>query len=94
MEVREGSLGVRLLPIQRSLKWLPLRDVEKSRVTTYRASSYGGWHWGMRASPQGNTVYRLRGDHGVELVLAGGQRVFVGSQRPAELQDAITKQAR
>ena len=48
---------------------------------------YGGV--GVRWSPRG-WAYLVSGDMGVQLELAGGKRVFVGSQRSDELASAIT----
>jgi hypothetical protein len=44
---------------------------------------------GVRWTPRG-WAYLVSGDMGVQLELAGGKRVFVGSQRPDELAAAIT----
>jgi hypothetical protein len=44
---------------------------------------------GVRWTPRG-WAYLVSGDMGVQLELAGGKRVFVGSQRPDELAAVIT----
>lgn len=88
-EVRDDGLYVRLAPLQRSFRHVPATEIASVDVTTYSASAYGGWHWGYRRSLGGNTVYRLRGDRGVELTLEDGETLFVGSQSPAELEAAI-----
>lgn len=90
-EVRERGLRVRLGPIQRTFREIPADRVRDARVASYAASTYGGWHWGVRRTPGGNTVYRLRGDRGVEITLTNGQRWFVGSQRPDELAAAVER---
>ena len=49
---------------------------------------YGGW--GIRYSPFGKGwAYNVRGNQGVQLELANGQRILVGSQRADELARAI-----
>jgi hypothetical protein len=47
---------------------------------------YGGW--GVRWSASGK-AYNVKGDRGVQLVLRDGRRVLFGSQRAAELEEAI-----
>lgn len=90
-EVRPDGLSVRLEPIQRSFRTLPANRIRAARVASYAASTYAGWHWGVRRTPGGNTVYRLRGDRGVELVLADDTRWFVGSGHPEELAAAVER---
>jgi hypothetical protein len=45
---------------------------------------------GLRWTPRG-WAYLVSGNMGVQLELAGGKRIFVGSQRPDELAAAITR---
>lgn len=90
-EVRDDELYVRLEPLQRSPRHIASDEIEEVHVETYSATTYGGWHWGLRRTLGGNTVYRLRGDRGVELVLTDGERVFVGSERPEDLAEAIQR---
>lgn len=92
-EVRDDGLYVRLGPVQRTPRHVPATEIADVAVTTYSPASYGGWHWGVRRSLGGNTVYRLRGDRGVEVVLGGGERIFVGSRSPSELETALRRVA-
>lgn len=89
VEVRADGAYVRLAPLHRSFRRIPASEVESVAVTSYAPGTYGGWHWGARASPQGNRVYRLRGSRGVEFQLSGGTRVFVGSETPSAFADAV-----
>lgn len=91
IEVRHDGVAVRLGPFQRSFHYISFREIDDVRVATYSASTYGGWHWGLRRSFDGDTVYRLRGNRGVELVLTDGTRIFIGTQQPADLETAITR---
>lgn len=90
-EVQDDGLYVRLEPLQRSFRRIPISQIEDANITTYSATTYQGWHWGLRRTTSGNTVYRLRGARGVELSLSGGDCWFIGSQRPEELKAAIDK---
>lgn len=91
VEVRHDGVYVRLAPLQRSFRRIPASDIVDATETTYSAASYGGWHWGVRRSLDGSTVYRLRGERGVELVLADDRTVFVGSSTPGELAAAVRR---
>lgn len=89
-EVRSDGVYVRFDPVQRSFRRIPFDEIDEVAAATYSAAEYGGWHWGVRWSLTGDSaVYRLRGDDGVELLLESGERIFVGSRRPAELEAAI-----
>lgn len=88
-EVRESGVFVRLDPFQRSFRRLPPDQIQNASITSYAATTYAGWHWGVRRTPGGNTVYRLRGDQGVEVVRANGERWFIGSKRPEKFAAAI-----
>jgi hypothetical protein len=90
-EVRESGIYVRLGPFQRSYRRIRADLIEKVNVTPYAATRYAGWHWGRRATPGGNTVYRLRGGRGIEIVHENGSRWFIGSQRPNEFRAAIER---
>lgn len=90
-EVRESGIYVRLEPFQRSFRRIRADSIEEVNVTPYAATRYAGWHWGMRKTPSGNTVYRLRGGRGVEIVHENENRWFIGSQRPDEFGAAIER---
>jgi hypothetical protein len=90
-EVRSDGLSVRFEPIQRSFRTLPASRIREVRVASYAASRYAGWHWGVRRTPGGNTVYRLQGNQGVELVLTDDTHWFVGSRHPEELAAAVAR---
>jgi hypothetical protein len=90
-EVRTNGVYVRLAPIQRSFRRIDSEVIDEVRTAEYSASTYGGWHWGLRTAPGGNTVYRLRGRRGVELVESDGTKTFIGSQQPDELRAAIER---
>ena len=81
------ALSIGFLPLWRTR--IPLADIASCEPRTYRPIlEYGGW--GVRYSPFGRGwAYNVSGNHGVQLVLAHGRRVLVGSQRPEELAGAI-----
>lgn len=90
-EVREDGIYVRLEPLQRSFQRIRPGAIRDVTVTTYAATTYAGWHWGVRKTPGGNTVYRLRGNRGVEIELENGRRWFIGSKHPKAFASAIKR---
>ncbi len=80
-------------------KDIALSDISRWEVRTYnslRSSEYWGWtFWGLSVAKGGRYLYMMRpsspiSGRGVQLQLASGERVLVGSERPEELENAIT----
>ena len=88
-EVRADGLYVRLHPFERTFRHLPPERIQEARATSYSAMDFTDWHWGLRHTPGGNTVYRLRGNQGVAVTQPDGTTWFVGSERPAELEASL-----
>lgn len=84
--VEPGLLRVRLVPF--GGVHIPLGEIVQAEVVTYRpVRDFGGW--GLRWSAKGRAL-NAYGSRGVQLVLADGKRILVGSQRPEELVSALT----
>ncbi|HPD31808.1 MAG TPA: DUF6141 family protein [Phycisphaerae bacterium] len=84
-EVRGDGLYVRFWP----LGWRHIRfdEITECWPRTYRPiREFGGWgiRWG-----RGGKAYNISGNRGVQLVLAGGRRLLIGSQHAEELAAAI-----
>jgi hypothetical protein len=80
-------LHVRFWPLVR--KDIPLQDIVRWEARTYRPIlEYGGW--GVRFSWKG-MAYNVSGNRGVQLELANGRRILIGSQRAEELAMAISQ---
>lgn len=90
-EVRADGVYVRLSPFERTFRRVAANQIQEVHTTSYAATAYGGWHWGVRRTLNGNTVYRLRGSQGIEIVRKNGKRWFLGSQHPAELESAVER---
>jgi hypothetical protein len=89
-EVRDAGLFICFVWLwpERTIPWDQIRSVE---VRTYRPiRDFGGW--GVRSAARG-IVYHARGNRSVRLVLAGGERVLVGSQQADDLARAIASHA-
>ena len=87
-EVRNEGLFVNFIWLwpERTIPWEEVRGVA---TRTYRPiRDFGGW--GVRWAARG-IVYHARGNRGVRLVLASGERVLIGSQRADDLAQAIAQ---
>ncbi|HEX2162330.1 MAG TPA: hypothetical protein VHM02_00120 [Thermoanaerobaculia bacterium] len=85
-EVRPDGLHLRFVPLVRHRHLRPEEIVEATARSYRPIVEYGGWgvRWG-----KGGKCYTVSGDRGVQLALAGGERLLVGSQRAEELAAAI-----
>lgn len=91
VEVRsqEVLVGLRGLWRARHIALSDIRSVEK--ITYDPEREYGGY--GIRSIAHGK-AYIAGGNQGVRLKLADGETIVLGSQRPAELVDALSKPAK
>lgn len=88
VEVDRRAIRVRMPPlVDRRLR---LEDVTAWEAREYRPiREYGGW--GIRYSLRNGRAYNMSGRYGVQLVMANGKRILIGSQRAEELAEAIDK---
>lgn len=83
--VRTDGISVSVVPFTR--RFIRPEEISHFADRTVRPlRDYGGW--GIRGFG-GNRAYLMRGDTGVQLDLVSGDKVFLGSSRPAELESAI-----
>lgn len=86
-EVKDGVLRVRYFPIYSFT--LSLMDIESAEAITYKPIwEYGGW--GLRYRPGHGWAYNVYGNRGVRLKMHNGKTILIGSQRPDELQEALS----
>jgi hypothetical protein len=91
VDVTPSDIAIRFRPFHLHPRRIHLRDVTDARARSYSAlGEYGGW--GIRIGLKG-WAYNVSGDEGVQLTLANGKRILIGSQRSHELEEAI-RQAR
>lgn len=75
-----------LFPLYR--RRIALSEIASAIADTYSPiAEYGGW--GIKGMPS-NIALNARGNRGVRLTLRNGRRVLIGSQRPEELEAALT----
>jgi hypothetical protein len=86
VEVRDAALFVRFFPFIRS-RLVPYSEIRVCASRTYRPiAEYGGW--GVRFGRHGK-AYNVSGNRGVQLELASGEKLLLGSQRAESLCAAI-----
>ena len=85
-EVRDDVLEIRFrgLFVRRVI---PLAEIRHFEARAYRPIGENGG-WGVRRGPAG-MAYNVSGKRGVELRLADGKSLLIGSQRPEELALAL-----
>jgi hypothetical protein len=89
--VRPSEIDIRFRPLTR--RRIPHAEVRSCEARTYRPlREYGGW--GVRRGWKGGWAFNVRGNRGVQLVLADGTSILVGSQRADELAAAILSRSR
>ncbi|MBI5501984.1 MAG: PH domain-containing protein [Deltaproteobacteria bacterium] len=89
VRVEADGLAVRFWPFVR--RRIPWSEVRGFRAVQYRpVREYGGW--GIRGMGK-NKAYNVSGDRGVRLLLDGGKKLLLGSQRAEALEAAIAKAA-
>jgi hypothetical protein len=87
VEVDATDVAIRFRPFHWSPRRIALHKITDARARHYSAlGEYGGW--GIRAGIHGS-AYNVSGDDGVQLTLADGRRILIGSRRSGELEAAI-----
>jgi hypothetical protein len=87
VRVEPDALYVRFPPFVR--RKIPYADIRSAEARQYSPlGEYGGW--GIRYGRSGK-AYNVSGNEGVQLELASGERLLIGSRRAAELADAIRR---
>lgn len=90
-EVRGDVLSIRFTSLwpERLIVWT---DVRRLETITYKPiKDFGGY--GVRWATGRGMVFNARGNRGVRMELASGERIVLGSQRPKELHEAIAARA-
>ncbi|AWM33369.1 hypothetical protein [Hymenobacter nivis] len=76
----------------RPLGWqrLAWTQIQSAHVRSYSPiGEYGGW--GIRGLFAKNRALNVAGSHGLQLELADGRRLLLGTQRPEELRHALAQ---
>jgi len=88
-KVQDDRLGYRFFPIHLSWRMIPREDIVSAVPTTYRPlREFGGW--GIRFGRRGR-AYTVSGTGGVWITLRDGREFLLGSRRPGDLAEALTR---
>lgn len=88
-EVRTSGLFIRIYPFHLSYREFPFGSIKSYEVREYSPlRDFGGW--GIRFGPKGH-AYNVSGNKGVFFEFTSGKKLMVGSQRPDELAEAISR---
>ncbi|WP_201981518.1 hypothetical protein [Hymenobacter rubidus] len=93
LETRLDDAGMhyRLFPLQWNWQSRPWTEISQAYVRAYDPlGEYGGWGLKGRRS---NRALNISGDQGLQLVLRDGTRLLLGTQRPAEIKEALEQLA-
>lgn len=88
-QLAADGVRVRFAPLQSEWRFTPWAQVRQAYVRTYAPlREYGGW--GIRTFMGENEAYNAWGNQGLQLVLANGERLLIGTQHPAAIQQALS----
>jgi hypothetical protein len=89
VDVKRSGLYIQYFPFHLSPKRIPLENVIRLEIKTYRPlRDYGGY--GIRYGAAGK-AYNVSGNRGVDLKFTAGKNLLIGSQRSEELAEALKK---
>ena len=83
--IDKNGINMHFFPfIKKSVDWQQIKNV---KVVNY--GFVGGW--GIRLWTKYGTVYNIRGNKGLEIVLKSGKKFLIGTQKETELSTIIEK---
>lgn len=86
--INENGVTISFFPLLVKGRHIPWEDIDELEVRkSVPLAEFGGW--GLRYGPNGKIAYTAKGRHGLELHLNHGKRIFIGTQKPAEVKEVI-----
>jgi len=87
--VTDAGIFIRFYPFHIRRIKIPFEEIKDFQACSYNPIvDYGGW--GIRYGVKGR-AYNVSGNRGVRLTFKDGSTLLVGSQKPEELAEAISK---
>lgn len=65
-------------------KHFDIRDIQKASIATYGFVGYG-----IKISLKYGTIYNVKGNKGLVLLMNSGKKFLIGTQKPQEIQRVI-----
>jgi len=90
-QIRKDGIYVRFFPFHLSYRHYSWDSLTKSYIRQYSAiTEYGGW--GLRLGYFGRgAAYNISGDTGLQLEFSNHKKLLIGTDKPAELTEILTK---
>jgi len=89
-EVRTDGLYFRFFPIHRKYHKFDPEQISEYYPRKYRPlREYGGW--GIRYGFRTGRAYNVSGNRGIQLVLKNGNKILIGTRKPDQLTEALSK---
>ena len=91
IEIRTDGIYFRYPPMINSFKRISREEIDRLEVREYKAvREYGGYGIKTGAKKYGK-AYNVKGNIGLQLYLKNGNRILLGTQRRAAINDAANK---
>jgi hypothetical protein len=91
--IDEDGIYVQFRPFHFRPLFFPWEKIDRANVRTYSPlGEYGGW--GLRYGFSKGRAYNVWGSKGLQLELADGKKVLIGTQRAEELENALLKRGK
>ena len=88
-EVRKDGIHLRFFPFHRKFQIYSYDEIESYTVREYKSiREFGGW--GIRYG-LGGKAYNVYGKKGIQLVFKNKKKLLIGTQKPKEFREAISK---
>ncbi len=86
--VTSQGISIQFVPLHRKPIVISFSDISKFSIRTYRPIiEYGGW--GIKRGIAG-LAYNVSGNQGMQLILADGRRILIGTQEPEQFINAMS----
>ena len=86
-QINQHGIGMHFFPfVKKQVHW---DQIKSAAVVNY--GFVGGW--GIRLFTSYGTVYNIKGNMGIAIVLTSGKKFLIGTQNPKELTAALEKLA-
>jgi amino acid transporter len=87
--IEKEGIYVRFFPFHIRFRFYPWESIEKVYTRTYKPmKEYGGW--GIKGSSS-NRTFNFSGKEGLQLELKNGNKLLIGTQKIAELNELLIR---
>lgn len=89
MKIASDGVYVKYFPLMLKARHIEWSDINKAYTREYSPlMEYGGW--GIKGIAS-NRAYNVSGRHGLQLELKDGNKILIGTQRGAEVDEALMR---